>query len=93
IHTIFCQDGYVCAPNDKCAPGPDLQRKIDICKEAKGPASLAACNELVRREPSKAGFYVDRGRHYGMNNQNDLALADFDRAVELDPDMAVAWHN
>jgi hypothetical protein len=41
--TKYCQDGYLCVPNDKCSPGPEIRRKI----EAERQRRLA---ELKRRQ-------------------------------------------
>jgi hypothetical protein len=29
IRTWSCEDGYVCAPGNKCKPGPEMQRRLD----------------------------------------------------------------
>jgi hypothetical protein len=32
-HTLYCEDGYVCAPEDKCAPGPAMLREMERQRE------------------------------------------------------------
>lgn len=49
IHTKYCNDGYVCVGNDKCAPGPALQRKLDEEAAAKRRAEEAKAREAAER--------------------------------------------
>lgn len=47
IRTLYCNDGYVCVANDKCAPGPALQRKLDEAAAAKRRAEEARAKEAA----------------------------------------------
>ena len=44
-------------------------------------------------EPKDAKFYVDRGIAYGEKGEYDQAIADFNRALEVDPKIASAYYN
>ncbi|MGH9719347.1 MAG: tetratricopeptide repeat protein [Bryobacteraceae bacterium] len=45
-------------------------------------------SERIRRQPNDADLYLKRGELYGTLQQWDPALADYDRAAQLDPQMA-----
>jgi len=42
-------------------------------------------NSAIELDPRDAGYYAARGQVYQAMGRNDEALADFDRANELDP--------
>ena len=46
---------------------------------------LADCNEAIRQWPDNAEAYSGRGRIYYWQKQYDLAIQDFDKALQLDP--------
>jgi tetratricopeptide (TPR) repeat protein len=45
-------------------------------------------SEKIRRQTNDAGLYLKRGELYRVIHQWDLALADYDRAAQLDPAIA-----
>jgi len=47
--------------------------------------ALADCNEAIRQWPDNAEAYSGRGRIYYWQKQYDLAIQDFDKALQLDP--------
>ena len=47
--------------------------------------ALADCNEAIRQWPDQAEAYSGRGRIYYWQRQYDLAIPDFDKALQLDP--------
>src|SRR5208337_5688185 len=44
-------------------------------------------------EPKDAKFYIDHGIAYGGKGQFDQAIADFTKALEIDPKSAGAYFN
>jgi hypothetical protein len=50
-HTRYCENGYVCAPNDKCAPGPAMLREIERKRDEE---ARREAEEQRRREIEQA---------------------------------------
>jgi len=48
--------------------------------------ALADLTRAIAMAPTEPSYYYERGRAYLGNKQGDLALADFDRTIELRPD-------
>ena len=42
-------------------------------------------------EPNSADTYITRGIAYGKNGEYDLAIADFSKAIELEPETLIAY--
>jgi len=56
--------------------------------------SLEFWGAFMQKEPNRrAGAYINRGAAYTGLNQHGRAIADFDRAVELNPEYAAAYNN
>ncbi len=55
--------------------------------------AIAACDQIIRRDPKDAAAYNNRGFAYLQKGNLDQALADLNRAIELDPKDAVAFAN
>jgi tetratricopeptide (TPR) repeat protein len=78
-----------------------VDREACINSNAATPdAAIAACTRLLdalaRGEitgPEGAAVHVARGNLYAVRGEADLALADYDRAILLDPTRAVAFFN
>jgi superkiller protein 3 len=51
---------------------------------------LAALEERVRWDPANAKFYLDLGQEYSRQKRTKEALQAFQRALELQPDLAAA---
>jgi hypothetical protein len=68
---------------------------IAICREAAGDdATIAACGRLLTRGDAIPGtIYGKRGIAYHRKGEHDLAIADFARAIRLDPKNAVNYNN
>ena len=47
--------------------------------------ALADYNEAIKLSPNDADGYASRGQFYVWRNQYDLAIQDFDKALQLDP--------
>ncbi len=44
-------------------------------------------------EPVDAEGFLDRGNRYGRNGSYEQAIADYNKAIELDPGLAEAYYN
>jgi len=52
------------------------------------PEALAAFNQAIDREPGFAGSYANRGILYDRMGRYEQALADYERALKLDAEVA-----
>lgn len=50
-------------------------------------------SDAIRQYPQTAFIYNNRGTAYAQKGQDDLALKDFNRSIELDPRSASAYNN
>ncbi len=59
--------------------------------------ALRDCNEAISEQPlnraNRSATYVNRGIVHLNRNENVMALADFDRAIQLTPSLAEAYIN
>lgn len=55
-------------------------------------ALLSACSSMQTRDTKSAQLNAELGLRYMLQNQNELALEKLNRALEQDPDSAVAHH-
>ena len=53
--------------------------------------SLLLAHQVI--EPHSADTYITRGTAYLKNNNYDLAIADFSKAIELEPETLLAYKN
>ncbi len=88
---------FLTAPGARAETSPNA----DICASTdEAPYSpeqrIAACGALIdtlKDQPqAQAAPLVNRGATYWYIDKTDLALADFDRAIALDPNNARAFH-
>jgi tetratricopeptide (TPR) repeat protein len=67
------------------------------CDHGDGDDAIAACSRLIERHSNDAPGYLDRGFQYDRKGEYDRAIADFDRAISLNPKdatyNAVAYNN
>ncbi len=69
----------------------DSQR--DCAVHADSSARIAACSELIRKNPRDAGAHLNRGSAFRAKGELDRALADYDKALELRPNYAAAYES
>lgn len=50
-------------------------------------------NDAVKKSPRKARPHINRGMAYGIKEEYDRAIADFDKAIEIKPNSAEAYYN
>jgi tetratricopeptide (TPR) repeat protein len=67
------------------------------CDGNSSPSSIDACTRIILRGEASvsdlAVAYSNRGLSNAKNGNNDIALADIDQAISLDPENAIAYNN
>ena len=63
-----------------CPPAPEAHSDLD--------EQIAAVTARIEREPRRADLHLKRGELHRAHRDWTLALADYDRAAALDPDLA-----
>ena len=48
-------------------------------------------NDVVSKSPNKARGYLNRGNYYRKNDNNDLAIADYTKTLEIEPKFEAAY--
>lgn len=73
---------------------------VDTCETAgyyDRMEQLAACTEVIEQglwpRSDMAWVYSNRGNAYVWLDESELAIADYDAALEIDPDYAAAYSN
>ena len=56
-------------------------------------ANIASLSDVIQREPTNPEAYNVRGSAFGRAGQYDQAMADFNKAIELNPNFARAYYN
>jgi serine/threonine-protein kinase len=54
---------------------------------------IADATEAIRLAPQRAGYYNNRGLAYRAVKEFGRALQDYERSLELDPELGPAWEN
>jgi tetratricopeptide (TPR) repeat protein len=69
-------------------PSAPASDPADLCRTASGEASIVACNRAIASGRFKgaalAEIYINRGKQLSAAADYDRAIADFDRAIEID---------
>jgi tetratricopeptide (TPR) repeat protein len=55
------------------------------CYEKSGAAAIRACTEAIRRDPRDVLSYINRAYEYLQKGDLGLSIADYAKAIELDP--------
>lgn len=56
------------------------------CSHATGDLGIAACTEVIRRNPRHAGAYQNRAVFHEKKDEREQAIADYTRAIEIKPE-------
>ena len=71
-----------------------LSQQATACvKEAKPALAVALLSEIIRRAPTDAAAYLNRGSAQAAGGEIALALNDYTTAIHLQPDLAEAWYD
>jgi tetratricopeptide (TPR) repeat protein len=67
------------------------------CNTSEGNSAIAACTRILQRweasESDLSTAFNNRGLAYDNKGQLDLALADYNQALRLEPESALVYHN
>jgi tetratricopeptide (TPR) repeat protein len=65
-----------------------------ICQhENKHRVAIFLLSESIKRDPSNAITYLDRGSSRLIIGEVELALSDYNTAISLQPQFALAWYD
>ncbi|WP_210515526.1 tetratricopeptide repeat protein [Hymenobacter terricola] len=84
------QQALVAYPTNKTFMLEDLNMSL---ASGKGEDALGKINKSIAADPSNSNLYAVRGSMYDQQKKQDLALADYKKAVELDPNNFDAQFN
>ena len=84
------QQALVAYPTNKGFMLEDLNMSL---ASGKGEDALAKINKTIAADPTNSNLYAVRGSMYDQQKKQDLALTDYRKAVELDPNNFDAQFN
>ena len=71
-----------------------LAKQATTCvREGKLALAVALLSEIIRRAPTDADAYLNRGSAQATAGEVALALSDYTTAITLKPDMVEAWYD
>ena len=76
------QQALAAYPNNKGFMLEDLNASLT---SGKGDDAIAKINKTIAADPSNSNLYAVRGSLYDQQKKTDLAVADYRKAIELDP--------
>ena len=75
----------------------DPEDDMRACATTPAEAAIPFCTRAIQSNAFKgrdlAGIYLNRGLRYDYKGDYDLALADYNQAIEIDPTFAKAFNN
>jgi tetratricopeptide (TPR) repeat protein len=84
------QQALVAYPNNKTFMLEDLNASL---ASGRGEEALSKISKTIAADPTNSNLYAVRGSMYDQQKKSDLALADYRKAVELDPNNFDAQFN
>ena len=84
------QQALAAYPGNKSFMLEDLNMSL---ASGKGEDALSKINKSIAADPTNSNLYAVRGSMYDQQKKQDLALADYKKAVELDPNNFDAQFN
>ena len=88
--TKVLQQALAVYPNNKAFMLEDLNMSL---ASGKGEDALGKINKAIVADPTNSNLYAVRGSMYDQQKKTDLALADYKKAVDLDPNNFDAQFN
>ncbi len=81
-----------------CATGAKADRYEDCVQSADLERKIRGCTQIIERGTresleNRASAYINRGVAYTKKGEVDRAIADYTKAIALDPDDAEAYYN
>ncbi len=90
----LCLVPLLAAPVFAQSSAKDYEQK---CYDLSGDPAIEACTHAIESgqlaQTNLANAYYNRGTEYRNKAEYDLAIADYDRAIQLDPKNASAFNN
>jgi tetratricopeptide (TPR) repeat protein len=78
-------------------PGTAAANDAETCDKQTGDVAIAACSRAIASGQYKgnglAVLYNDRGVEYANKNDRDRAIADYEKAIQLNPGYSDAFSN
>lgn len=84
------QQALVAYPNNKAFMLEDLNASLST---GKGEDAIAKINKTIAADPGNSNLYAVRGSLYDQQKKTELAVADYRKAIELDPNNFDAQFN
>ena len=75
------------------AAPPAFAETSSDCASDNHEVAIPACTQLIQKNPHDATYYYNRGISYRETGKLDLAMADYTRAIELNPKYFEAYNN
>ncbi|GAA4024063.1 hypothetical protein GCM10022409_04970 [Hymenobacter glaciei] len=88
--TKVLQQALAAYPNNKNFMLEDLNASL---AGGKGEDAIAKINKTIAADPTNSNLYAVRGSLYDQQKKNDLAVADYRKAIELDSKNFDAQYN
>ena len=70
---------------------------VSVCKDAASTTRIEACSRAINTTgwhyDNLAWAYANRGDAYRLKGETDLAIADYDQAIRLEPHRSINHHN
>jgi Tfp pilus assembly protein PilF len=70
---------------------------VGACKDTANAVRIEACTRAINSTGWHYGnvswAYANRGDAYRIKGDTDLALADYDQSIRLEPNRSITWHN
>jgi len=85
------QQALAAYPNNKTFLIQDLNQSMG--GDANNAGAIEKINKAIAADPSNSNLYAVRGGIYDHQKKSDLAMADYKKAVELDPKNFDAQYN
>jgi tetratricopeptide (TPR) repeat protein len=91
----FCIVLYCMAPSIRRVPSPAAAErpKVQVSSEIDQLSEMSVLDDAIRKNPSSAVAFHDRGVAWLRRREFDKAIADLSQAIELAPDNPAAFSN